>query len=65
MHVHIVTSISCQNREGWAPAMYLKKPDPSQLQAIRHGSASLAREKGLSQGSSVQSATKPPGNDTF
>ena len=45
--------------------MYLKKPDASQLQAIRHGTASLAREKGLSQGSSVQSATKPPGKDAL
>lgn len=63
MLVHVATSY--QDREGWAPAMYLKKPDPSQLQAIRHGSASLAREKGLSQGSDVHSATKPPGKDRF
>ncbi|KAL9983258.1 hypothetical protein ACROYT_G005404 [Oculina patagonica] len=51
--------IRYQNREGWAPAMYLKKPDPSQLHGIRHGTASLAREKDLSQVSSVQSAAKP------
>lgn len=30
-----------QNREGWAPAMYLKQPSPSQIQAI--GSSSLQR----------------------
>lgn len=58
MLVRVVTRY--QDREGWAPAMYLKKPEPSQVQAIRHGSASLAREKGLTQGSSV---TKPPGKD--
>lgn len=60
MFAHVVTRY--QDREGWAPAMYLKKPEPSQLQAIRYGSASLARGKGLTQGSS---ATKPPGKDRF
>ena len=60
MFVYVITRY--QDREGWAPAMYLKKPEPSQLQAIRHGSASLAREKGLTQGSSV---TKPYGKDRY
>lgn len=35
-----------QNCEGWAPAMYLKKPSPSQLQAI--GSNSLIRKESAS-----------------
>ena len=45
--------------------MYLKKADPSQLEAIRHGSESLAREKTASVASGVQSASRIHGMDCF
>ncbi|PFX21799.1 SH3 and PX domain-containing protein 2A-like isoform X2 [Stylophora pistillata] len=55
--------IRYQDREGWAPAMYLKKADPSQLEAIRHGSESLAREKAASVASGVQNISKLHGSN--
>ena len=57
-----VHPFSYQNREGWAPAMYLKKPSPSQIQAI--GSSSLRREDDVTT-AREQVAAKAPGKGTI
>lgn len=53
--------IRYQDREGWAPAMYLKKPNPSQLQAM---GSSIKRKDETNKGS-VQSAPKVSGKATL
>ena len=50
-----INSSSYQNREGWAPAMYLKEADSYQVEAIY--SASIKRKEATSKGS-VQSTAK-------